>query len=574
MSGKRMSRRQLLKALGLAAAGVAAAACQPKTVIVEKEKVITQVVKETVKETVVVEGTPKVVEKQVTKVVEKVVTATPPPEPPIKLTVAGWSAKVFPEADNYIEKEVEKAFNVDLEMWIFERWTAREQLVARIAGGTPPDAWSAIDQPFQPKDGVLAKVPIETIAEYAPNYVLATIDFDVRCWLGTMKRDPLTKEWTNYGVANIYPRGRIGGLCDGWRKDSLDAAGISETPKTVEEFEQAMEAMVNKGIHPYGTRVRWGDSPQMAFGSLYGAYGTFPLHWIPNEQETEVVFGFAHPGTRRALETIRRWWDKGLIHPESPTSKWKQLVNGWCAGEHGFFDVGTWTRFIPGGELYDCIVDEGGEVEMAWAPKGPDGYYGYHTWGVAVNGAQLATHMEYEDKKLQKYLEMVDTLTTNERWATFVRFGEEGKHSFRDEYGALRLKPEDELPEPLEKIGLGSQIWGAFASPSHKIWWSWQRKDLPQILERVTAKNIKYIPELGRLMDWDVCKEYTEVSSIYRKALVDFGSGARPLSEWDAALNEWLENGGQCITDEANKAYQDMGEIIKEVSDLINKLLK
>jgi oligopeptide transport system substrate-binding protein len=57
------------------------AACQPKTVLVEKQVMVTQIVKETVKETVVVEGTPKVVEREVTKVVEKekVVTATPAP---------------------------------------------------------------------------------------------------------------------------------------------------------------------------------------------------------------------------------------------------------------------------------------------------------------------------------------------------------------------------------------------------------------------------------------------------------------------------------------------------------------
>jgi putative aldouronate transport system substrate-binding protein len=87
MAEKKLSRRDFLGAGAVAAAGAAAAACQPKTVIVEKEKivketvevekvvtqVVTQVVKETVKETVVVAGTPKVVEKEVTKVVEKVV---------------------------------------------------------------------------------------------------------------------------------------------------------------------------------------------------------------------------------------------------------------------------------------------------------------------------------------------------------------------------------------------------------------------------------------------------------------------------------------------------------------------
>jgi multiple sugar transport system substrate-binding protein len=63
------------------AAGTLVAACQPQTVVVEKEveKEVTRVVKETVKETVVVEGTPKVVEKEVTKIVEveKEVTIAP-----------------------------------------------------------------------------------------------------------------------------------------------------------------------------------------------------------------------------------------------------------------------------------------------------------------------------------------------------------------------------------------------------------------------------------------------------------------------------------------------------------------
>ena len=48
-------------------------ACQPKTVIVEKEveKIVTQIVTEKIKETVIVEGESKVVEKEVTRVVEK-----------------------------------------------------------------------------------------------------------------------------------------------------------------------------------------------------------------------------------------------------------------------------------------------------------------------------------------------------------------------------------------------------------------------------------------------------------------------------------------------------------------------
>ena len=92
MKNKKISRRSMLRSLGAGAAGALLAACQPKTVIVEKavkETVIVQTEKEVekiVKETVVVETEKEVekivketvvVEKEVEKEVEKVVTATP-----------------------------------------------------------------------------------------------------------------------------------------------------------------------------------------------------------------------------------------------------------------------------------------------------------------------------------------------------------------------------------------------------------------------------------------------------------------------------------------------------------------
>ena len=47
---------------------MALAACQPQTIVVEKQVMVTQIVKETVKETVIVKGTPQVVEKSAVKV--------------------------------------------------------------------------------------------------------------------------------------------------------------------------------------------------------------------------------------------------------------------------------------------------------------------------------------------------------------------------------------------------------------------------------------------------------------------------------------------------------------------------
>ena len=63
-------------------------------------------------ETVIVEGTPEVVEKEVTTVVEKVVTAVP--EAPTTLVLCSWfhGQDVPSEGDNWIQSEIEGAFNV------------------------------------------------------------------------------------------------------------------------------------------------------------------------------------------------------------------------------------------------------------------------------------------------------------------------------------------------------------------------------------------------------------------------------------------------------------------------------
>jgi oligopeptide transport system substrate-binding protein len=74
--GKQISRRQFLHVAGAAGAGVIAAACQPKTVVIEKEvtTVVEKEVTKVVKETVMVEGQPVEVTKIVTE--EKIVEVT------------------------------------------------------------------------------------------------------------------------------------------------------------------------------------------------------------------------------------------------------------------------------------------------------------------------------------------------------------------------------------------------------------------------------------------------------------------------------------------------------------------
>jgi maltose phosphorylase len=46
--------------------------------------------------------------------------------------------------------------------------------------------------------------------------------------------------------------------------------------------------------------------------------------------------------------------------------------------ERNFGDAGDGGNLYKGGELYDCIVNAGGKIELAYAPKGPKGKFGYY----------------------------------------------------------------------------------------------------------------------------------------------------------------------------------------------------
>ena len=138
----KVSRRRFLRGLGMAAAGATLAACQPQTVIVEKEvqveKEVTKVVEveKIVKETVMVEGTPKTIEKVVKETV--VIEVTPTMVPLLSGDITGHVVimhflheftedhqKVFEEKNPGVTTEVIEA---DL-----------TRFYAMTAAGTPPD---------------------------------------------------------------------------------------------------------------------------------------------------------------------------------------------------------------------------------------------------------------------------------------------------------------------------------------------------------------------------------------------------------------------------------------------------
>ena len=168
MNGKRVSRRDFLRAATLATAGVTLAACAPKEVIVTKEVVVTQQVEVT-----------KEVVKEVEKQVEKLVTAVPVTEP-VKLNFFNRGGEyVFQTMDLQIAEFKKTHPNYEFELNSVAGYSHQEALLMMLAAGTGPDCWFDSVR----TTGMLAR---KGVVEPIDDYLKATADFKMENFTDNM----------------------------------------------------------------------------------------------------------------------------------------------------------------------------------------------------------------------------------------------------------------------------------------------------------------------------------------------------------------------------------------------------
>ncbi len=107
------------------------------------------------------------------------------------------------------------------------------------------------------------------------------------------------------------------------RRDLLEATG-RETLETVEDWHGFLTDMKNQGMEkPLSISMTAVDS-----GFLTGAYGIIRTSYI---EDGKVVFGAAQPAYRTFLETMRSWYQEGLIDKDFLSSE-KMLIQNMTDG--------------------------------------------------------------------------------------------------------------------------------------------------------------------------------------------------------------------------------------------------
>lgn len=380
MFARKMSRREMLKGLGLVMASTALAACAPKvlkeTVIVEKP------VEKVVKETVIVEGTPQVV--------EKVVTATPAPKKPVTLTTNTqyWDVNTWPLST----EEYRKLLDANGFDWLTMEWeqTDAATLETRMAAGDAPDiifVYPELAIPWAARKQLVALT----------SYIDADPDWkkDVDAFIKSM----------NEGY--VY-KGELYGLtiaaeaeCFSYNPKQFEKKGIKKPSEigadawTLEKFAETIQAVTDgPDDEPLGEVPMYGWDCELGYNTglgdiLYSYGGKY----------------FSEDGKKALLNSPE--------FVEALAFAMKQVQDGWAANGLELTKQGEWLCLALANQKVASVIAgdwcwgwthktqlerEEFEPEMFYVPSGPAGRHPLaHSAGEAIytNTKNLEAALEY-----------------------------------------------------------------------------------------------------------------------------------------------------------------------------------
>jgi ABC-type glycerol-3-phosphate transport system substrate-binding protein len=236
----KMTRRELLRMMGIGSSALALAACQPKVVekIVERTVVVTE--EKIVKETVVVKEAVEV-EKEVTRITEKVVEAKPERLPPAELRFGCYGTN-----NQYAEvmianfQTMEPDVKVEIEMLAGD---INQKLLTMGAAGTSPDVQWISDARVMVLGSNGVMLDMTPLAEADPTLDVSDI-YPVMLGLGKWEGKWYMIPWAADAPVMYY------------NKTMLEEANypLPEPLKgyTVEEFQQACAAVAKPDEQIYG----------------------------------------------------------------------------------------------------------------------------------------------------------------------------------------------------------------------------------------------------------------------------------------------------------------------------------
>ncbi|MBG9792756.1 peptide permease [Paenibacillus dendritiformis] len=386
------------------------------------------------------------------------------------------------------------------------------------------------------------------VSHYARKQMLAPLDHLIERYAPQLKERVPAEVWEqvsfNGQVYAIPSLNEAKGLEMMYiRKDWLDRLGLA-LPKTLDEIVAVMRAF--SAFDPEGNGIRnpYGTSFFEDFGRSspwFGAFGVQLNQWV--ERDGKLVYSNILPEMKDALAFIRGLVAEGLVDPLFPIQTQRGLERQVIEGRIGLF-TGTW--YDTRGVLEKSAArDPQAEWITLPYPQGPGGAGTYAL--PTVRSYQVIPATSPHAVEVLKLLNFIagegrDTLKfgfEGEVWAWKGdrRVTDMRLHN-RDQYRGLYANLAD-IPESgyirsrLDSLGLHYRLYDNLQHIAPHV--------MPNAFRSLpTPAMTRYAPMLAKKND----------------RLIEIVLGERPLDDFDAYAAEWLAEGGEEMTREANAWYQ------------------
>lgn len=342
-----------------------------------------------------------------------------------QITVSVMTPDFSRDRERKIDKEVEKRLNMKFEWSLIPMSDYDQKLKLTLASGDLPDLILLKDgknilDKFSPQGLFL---DLMQHIDQMPNYKKWAEKFPELLTAVT------TQEGKMYGMQNFNTMGKlpVGYL---YNTDVFEKHNL-KLPKTFDEMYNSLKTL--KGIYPDSTpiSVRWGAGNLTYY--FYKAYHTGDNVYF-NSDEMKYKFGPLEENFKRAITTMRKFYEADLIDPEFATlsdAQWYERINN----DKVFALIGEY-MVITGqkGEIYQT-TGKGNNFKAELPPMTENGlqakvfpqYATSQAWIKAINA-----QTKYADI-LVKYLDW----TVSEEAIELVNWGIEGE-TF--EYGDDNLR--------------------------------------------------------------------------------------------------------------------------------------
>ena len=314
------------------------------------------------------------------------------------------------------------------------------------------------------------------------------------------------------------------------RADLLAERGVSETPASFEDLATLSSQLTG------GNTWAWGSFPLGYVRSMLD----IPSFWVIDGEE----FGASLQDERHqdALEAVRRLQEAGTINPDAAVAPSSTLKDWFGAGTSILHN----DSFVAWFSLYNQYSTVEGLQIQAYPVIGFDGGIGTQminkpNVGITAISAESADRVE----TLLKVADYHAAPFGTEEYL-FIHYGIEGTHYDLD-------GTDPTVTERASDINIGS----IYISDASRVIYSAKRQETVQAAWdwQLAVSEKSFVDPTSGLYSETASQKLVSLRTNLQNAETDIILGRRAVSDWPAAVEEFMSGGGNQILDEYKAAH-------------------